>query len=205
MGISAAVLNNPASWLNGKKPKTLQKQIATDKHHTELSMQDVLEFSAQAKQESIQQMIQQIKEDLQNQAAQTGGASGHDAWTQAMEAEREQIARIRRAFGLNDRDNVQVILVCKNSRIRPQSFITRPTTSPRAEQLSRQVRSNEARLRQLETGIDTDNLTDQERRQSVNALRQAIRDSNRALNRERARIATLPRSGFIVAVRDETS
>jgi len=199
----ASTLDNKKQRVNQKINSIMQNGItagAASENGLLLLMQDVVDFQAQTK----NQLVEDWKNQIMQQNAASQQTSGHNAWRKGLEADREQIDRIRRNFGLNDRDQVNVILVPFNSRIRPKSFITRPTTSPRAEQLSRQVRSSEARLRNIEAGICAEIKTDQERISIMNMLRQTIRVANRALNRERSRIAALPRSGFIVAKRDES-
>ncbi|MCL2217374.1 MAG: hypothetical protein FWB91_10200 [Defluviitaleaceae bacterium] len=123
-------------------------------------------------------------------------------WLQGLEQDRELVERTRQAFGLTDRDNVQVFVVPRGqNRIRPGSVITRPNTSPRLQELQRLINNTNARIHELEIGTQSEELTDEEKSRMKNSLRNTITQNERALNRERARIATLPRSGWIVVER----
>jgi len=123
-------------------------------------------------------------------------------WLQNLEKDKDLIEATRIAFGLTNEDNVQIFVVPKGqNRIQLGSVITRPTTSPRAEQLTRLVSSTTARLREVEIGTYSKELTDDERARMMGSLRSEINRNQRALSRERARIATLPRSGWIIVER----
>ena len=55
------------------------------------------------------------------------------------EADRPLVDKVWRAHGLNDNDRVQVFVVPKNSRIRPGSFIHRPTENTATRRLALQI------------------------------------------------------------------
>jgi len=126
-----------------------------------------------------------------------------DEWRQNQERDRALIDALRQMHGLTDRDNVQIFIVPKGqNRIQPGSFITRPTTSPRAEELTRLISRNRTLMQELKIGIQSEDLTDDQKSARINSLRNTISTNERDLHRERARIATLPRSGWIIVERD---
>jgi len=119
------------------------------------------------------------------------------------EADRPLVDKIWKAHGLTDRDNVQIFVVPKNSRVRTGSFIHRPTESQRTRRLMLEVTRLQNQLRDIEMGNNENRqnqtqMTEQEVARERHVLRREIATRQRALRNERARLANGPRHGFIV-------
>jgi predicted nucleic acid-binding OB-fold protein len=119
------------------------------------------------------------------------------------ESDKELIEQVRRFAGLTDNDNVRIFVVPKGqTRIQTSSVIIRPNTSPQAQQISLNISRSQRRLHEIEKGINHDDLSDEEKSRLKGALQSNVRSYERALARERARIATMPRSGWIIVERE---
>jgi len=126
------------------------------------------------------------------------------------------VERTRRAFGLNDRDEVQVFVIPRDQRRRrgfqTGSFIYRPTTSRRTERLNRSIIRTERLIRELEMDKNNNdeccektNLickTDKPDRE-IHLLRMRLIEYQQRLTQERRRLANGPRRGWIVVEREE--
>ena len=127
------------------------------------------------------------------------------ASNQLWEQDRALIDSIRQAWGLTDRDNVQVFVVPPGqlSRMPFTSFVTRPTTSPRLQQLTINVTASMGRISELERGLGDPSLTDAERARRIAGLEESLSRYKREVARERNRLANGPRSGIILVERGE--
>ena len=127
-----------------------------------------------------------------------------DVSSLAVDADKELKDAIRRAHGLGKQDNVQVYIVPKGKmKSFLGSFITRPNTSTKAQQLTMNINNSTSRLRELEMGFSGHELSKEEKARLMNSLRHNIRDKQRSLENEKKRISALPRSGWIVVERDD--
>jgi hypothetical protein len=116
------------------------------------------------------------------------------------------IESVRSMWGLTDQDNVRIFVVEPGQlrRMPITSFVTRPTTSRRLEQLNRSLTSSMGRVSELERGLDDPNKTESERARAIAGLEENIRRYRREVNQERRRLAVAPRSGVIVVERGAT-
>ena len=117
--------------------------------------------------------------------------------------DRDIIDRVRQTWGLTERDNVQVFVVPAGQlrRMPITSFITRPTTSPRLQQITLSISMSMNRITELEMGLCDPSLTEEERARMITGLEGNLSRYERAASRERARLAVAPRSGVIVVER----
>ena len=147
--------------------------------------------------------VEHLKESANAASAVTNQSVQNDIsdWIFNLEQDADLIERTRQQWGFTDRDNVKILVVCANSRFQPMSFVTRPTRSPRSDELTIAISRRMSEISELEMGKGDPNMTDAERSRKINALEQNIRDSRRDLSRERARLRRGPRSGFVVVQR----
>ena len=122
-------------------------------------------------------------------------------WLFSMHQNDDAVQRVRQQWGFTDEDNVQIFVVPSNFRIPPMSFVTRPTSSPRSNELTRTISRRMSEISDLERGIDP-SLNDSDRSRQISSLENTIRETRRELNAEKARLRRAPRSGFVVAVSD---
>ena len=121
-----------------------------------------------------------------------------------IESDKPQIEAIRNALRLTGRDNVQIYVVPKGQRRIPLgSYINRNQTSPRLQELSQNMKRSKARIGELEIGISSPDLSEEERSRMINTLKQNIKDYERALSAEKNRLSALPISGWVVVEREE--
>ena len=120
-------------------------------------------------------------------------------------ADRPLVDQIWQAHGLTNRDNVRIFVVPPNSRIRPGSFIHRPTENAATRRLSLKITRLQRQLQENETGIsqqsrfDEAEVNERENARERHNLKREIEEHRRSLRRARRRLADAPRSGFIVA------
>jgi len=122
------------------------------------------------------------------------------------EADRGLVDKIWKAHGLTDRDNVQIFVVPKNSRVQTGTFIHRPTESHKTRRLMLEITRMLRQLGELERTSSTNTKdggklhepSEQEVARERHILQRDIESRRRTLARERKRLANGPRSGFIV-------
>jgi hypothetical protein len=83
------------------------------------------------------------------------------------------------------------------------SFLNSNTSSPRTQELNINIRSARGRLRDFEAGIFDPHLTREERNGLINSMQLSLEEYERALTKEMARLAAMPRSGVIVVEREQ--
>ena len=163
----------------------------------------------------IQKLLQdsRFKPKKDNQDVQNGNANQgvigqffiHNSGVH-QETDRPLVERTLRAFRLTDRDRVQVIVISPSQRrgiLRTAgSFIHRPTTSIKTKRLSARINRVEREIQELEIGITDKDMTDKEISRELHLLRYNLDVFKRALRAEQARLARLPRTGWIVVERD---
>jgi hypothetical protein len=114
------------------------------------------------------------------------------------------VESVRQFLGLTDRDTVRIFVVPKGqNRVPVGSFLNSNTSSPRTQELNINIRSVRGRLREFEAGIFDPRLTDEERNGLVNSTQRSLEEYERALSKEMARLAAMPRSGVIVVEREQ--
>jgi len=114
------------------------------------------------------------------------------------------VESVRRFMGLTDRDAVRIFVVPKGqNRVPVGSFLNSNTSSPRTQELHINIRSVRGRLRDFEAGIFDPQVTDEERNGLINATQRSLAEYERALAKEMARLAAMPRSGVVVVEREQ--
>ncbi|MCL2202415.1 MAG: hypothetical protein FWB88_00550 [Defluviitaleaceae bacterium] len=120
------------------------------------------------------------------------------------EEDKALVESVRRFLGLTDRDAVRIFVVPKGqNRVPVGSFLQSNTSSPRTQELHINIRSVRGRLRDFEAGIFDPRLTDEERNGLINSMQRSLEAYERALTKEMARLAAMPRSGVIVVEREQ--
>lgn len=128
-----------------------------------------------------------------------------NSWIFNTTQDEDLVARTRQAWGFNDRDNVNILVVpAGQNRIPPMSFVTRPTSSPRSMELQREITRSMGSISELELGLGDPSLTEEERARMIGQLQQEMSAARRNLNNEMSRLRNnAPRSGFVVVQRPE--
>lgn len=153
---------------------------------------------------AIKSSLSAASSENENTTTQQSVINDISGWLFNLEQDNELKDQVRQSWGLTDQDNVQILVIPKGERrIQPMSFVTRPSRSPRSDQLTLEISRSRSRISELNQGIADPTLTSEERAKQVGSLEQVIRDSQRALAREKSRLSNAPRSGFIVVQRDE--
>jgi len=139
-----------------------------------------------------------------------------------LEADRALVERTRDAFGLTDRDAVQVFVIPANQRgrrgLQAGSHIYRPTSSRRTQQLSISINRITRQLREEELNLSASNLKnnfencetnkadekeENKKARELHSLRMRLTEYRRLLRQENQRLANAPRRGWIVVEREE--
>jgi hypothetical protein len=114
------------------------------------------------------------------------------------------VESVRRFMGLTDRDSVRIFVVPKGqNRVPVGSFLNSNTSSARTQELNINIRSVRGRLQEMEAGIFDPRLTEEERNGLINSTQRSLEAYERALAKEMARLAAMPRSGVVVVEREQ--